>query len=85
MEAELAAQRPTHMGLCIVERYCCLGRENGCTVHHVDPHVPKICAIAEYKNSQEVDQAARIGELMTLQALKEEMQHIDGLRFEEWT
>ncbi|KAK4809953.1 hypothetical protein QYF61_002910 [Mycteria americana] len=59
-------------------------------VRHVDAHVPKGQATEEHENNQQVDQAAEIevaqlGGLMIPQAIKEEVQHKDGLVVEGWT
>ncbi|KAK4820393.1 hypothetical protein QYF61_025567 [Mycteria americana] len=61
MEGEqLATQRQSHLGCCIVAKHCCLGRELGCKSTHVDAHVPKSRATEEHQNNQQVDQAAKM-------------------------
>ncbi|KAK4810789.1 LOW QUALITY PROTEIN: hypothetical protein QYF61_008761, partial [Mycteria americana] len=59
MEADqLAVQRQTHLGCCSVVRH--RYPENiAVKVHHVDAHMPKICATKEHQNNEQVDQAAR--------------------------
>lgn len=53
---QLAVQKQAHMGHCIVERYCCPGREDGCK----GISRPKSRDTDEHQNNQQVDRTTKI-------------------------